>query len=274
MQQQQQTPISNIKVGNTGNVTSEQVLAEANGIWADAKKKYEQENLTIVDTKRLDDIYNDFYASHKNLFMAYPTVMRHMLQEMQYSSKAFEAYLKRLTVRPWLNDEQRLDSYADYAVLLYKALNPKYNPRVAQDLRGDYRKRLQDEHDSFKKRYEKHRRDVESDEKRLDSSRRDDLRALVAKMAADMGVDTTTINKMNEEQLEKVSQVLSSVKLGGEVPVVTGASDVAIGVCTGIRDDANVTIGYGVNIADAKPLTVSSDDNNIAIGYGVHSSTM
>lgn len=249
---QQNPAISNITVGNTGNVTPEQILDEANGIWRDARKKWEQKNLTAVDTKQLDDIYNEYYVDHKNLFMAYPTVMRHMLQEMQYSPKAFEKYLKRVGAKPWLNDEQRLDSYADYAVLLYKTLNKRYNPRIAQELRSDYRKRLQDEHDSFKKRYEKHRRDVETEEKKLDAGRREDLRALVLKMAKDMGIDSTNIGGMSVDQLEKVSQVLASVNLNENTTVPddkkqTGAESVVVGKPVVSEGPNSVTIGYGVD---------------------------
>ncbi len=44
-----------------------------------------------------------------------------------------------------------MDSYADYFILWYKETHPKYDTKYIQELRRDYRRRLQEEHDKIEK---------------------------------------------------------------------------------------------------------------------------
>jgi len=179
-----ETPGQISSVDNEKGKTLEEVLAEMNGIHDEAKKIWKEKNLTQANTKELDAIFEDQRVRHKELYSSYPTVLRHMLQEMQYSPKAFEKYLRRLTVAPWMNDSERMDRYADYFLLLYKAINPKFNPVVANTLRADYRNRLQSEHDLFKTRYETARRQVEASEKKTDEERKRYILEIARMLAA------------------------------------------------------------------------------------------
>lgn len=207
-------------ITNAKEISAEDILTEANAVWREANEIWKKKNISLEDTKELDRIYNDYWEKHKDLFTSYPTIMRHMLQEKRYHPDAFRRYLARLKVRPWTNDEQRMDSYADYAVMLYKALQngsngkKRWTQAEASWLHQDYRKRLQSEHEDFKKKYEKHRKDVEEDEKRFDAERRKDLIVIVKRMAQSLGVSTegSHVDQYTPEQLEKMMSILSMIK--------------------------------------------------------------
>jgi len=207
------------KVENEKSVTPEQILEETNTIWKAANEIWKRENVQLEDSKRLDQIYNQFWESHRDLFSSYPTVMRHMLQEKQYHKEAFRKYLKRLSVVPWTNDEQRMNSYADYAVLLYKTLNDRkhggggWTQSMANELRDDYLKRAQSEHEEFKRKYERHHRDVEADEKRLDMERRSELLLNIQQIAKTLGLESAALDTLDTEQLKKVSDSLVSLDI-------------------------------------------------------------
>jgi protein-tyrosine-phosphatase len=207
-------------ITNAKDVTAEDILAEANGIWKEANEIWRKKNIGIEDFRELDRIYEMFYEKHKELFSSYPTVLRHMLQEKRYHPDAFRRYLSKLKVKPWTNDEQRMDSYADYAVLLYKAIQDgqhgrrRWTQAEASWLWQDYRKRLQIEHDEFKKKYEKHRKDVEEDEKRFDKERREELLAIVRRLAQELNISTegSHIERYTPDQLQKMMDILKSIK--------------------------------------------------------------
>lgn len=205
-------------IDNAKKVTADDILAEANAIWKEAQVIWRRDKVEVGDMKRLDQIYNSFWEKHKDLFSTYPTVMRHMLQEKQYHVDAFRKYLRKVAAKPWTNDEQRMDSYADYAVILYKTLNSRengghgWNAAAAGALHQDYRQRLQREHDEFRTKYEKHRREVEAEEKRLDIEKRQETMELIKKIAAELGItQTETLDKMSNDQLDKVAVALGDI---------------------------------------------------------------
>jgi hypothetical protein len=169
-------------VTNEKNKTADEILEEMNSIWREARQRWTEQHITQDNHKALDKIFDDIRGRHRELYSSYPTVIRHALQEMRYSEDAFRKYLKRLSVKPWLNDEQRMDSYADYFILMYKSLNPRYNAAEAARLRSDYRNRLDQEEKSFRERYEVARREVEQQEKQLDKDRREYILAIAKKL--------------------------------------------------------------------------------------------
>lgn len=172
-------------VSNEGGKTAAQVLDEMNGLWAAAKKKWVEKKITQDDHKQLDEIYDEFRPSHPQLYSSYPTVVKHALMEMNYHSDAFRKYLKRLEVKPWLNDTERLESYADYAVLLFKALNPKrWRANEMAAFRADYVDKLTTEHKKFEEMFKKHAEEIAREEKQFDRERREELAKALEQLRA------------------------------------------------------------------------------------------
>lgn len=205
--------VKSASIGNEKNITPEQILAEANDIWNRAKVIWAARGATEEDTDFLDKVYNDFRVDHRELFSSYPTVMRHMLQEQYYHPEAFRKYLQRIRVRPWTNDETRMDSYADYMVLLYKEMNPKWKRNEVDELRRDYRARAQHEHDKFREKFEKNRHDVEQEERKYDQERRADLKTILQQLGSSLGTSIDE-SKYTTEELERIRLALE--KLGAK----------------------------------------------------------
>lgn len=172
-------------VANEAGKTAADVLEEMNGLWAAAKAKWKEQKLTESDHKQLDEIYDSFRSAHPQLYSSYPTVVKHALMEMNYHPDAFRKYLKRLEVRPWLDDNQRLESYSDYAVLLYKALNPRrWRPDEMAAFRADYLDKLTTEHKKFEAMFKRHAEDIAREEKQHDRERREQLAEVLEQLRA------------------------------------------------------------------------------------------
>jgi len=151
---------------NEKNKSPDEIAEEMNSVW----KKYRANKFEkLPESAReppMDEFFNKIREEHKDLYSAYPTVMRHMCQEGIYDSKVFEKYLVKLKNAPWINDTTRMDSYTDYYVMLYKHYNAKtYTATTVANVRQNYRRMLQEEHDEFKQLYEKHSQVLEEKEK-------------------------------------------------------------------------------------------------------------
>lgn len=172
-------------VSNEGGKTAADVLEEMNGLWAKARAEWKKRGLTPDHHKQLDEIYDEFRPQHPQLYSSYPTVVKHALMEMNYHPDAFRKYLRRLEVRPWLNDMERLESYADYAVLLYKALNPKrWDAASMAAFRADYLDKLTSEHKKFEEMFRKHAEQIAREEKQFDRERREELMKVLEDLRA------------------------------------------------------------------------------------------
>lgn len=174
-------------IGNEGDKTADQILEEMNSLWYKAKKIWREKRIIRDNHKELDDVYDTLRKEHPQLHMAYPTVVKHALLEMNYHPKAFQKYLRRLQVKMWTSDEERLESYADYAVLLYKALNPgKWNPAQMAAFKQDYMTRITSEHKKFEDEYKKHAEQIAKEESQYDKERRKELEKLLSQMRLNM----------------------------------------------------------------------------------------
>jgi hypothetical protein len=178
-------------------------LNEANDIWAECKKiwggyksvedvgkqistgqkKYPAFNADNVELS--DELYNKISKLHPEFNQSYPTVLRHMIQDQYYNSEAFKIYLMKLTEHPWTNDKERIDSYTDYYVLLYKKTHPRYDEGTIKWLREDYRRRVKDSHDKFMNTYKHIETQIEKEEKLYDQERRNELARRLRRMLED-----------------------------------------------------------------------------------------
>jgi hypothetical protein len=208
----EQPVLAQAQIQNEQNVQWDDILREADNIWKSAKlqwkteglyKIYKQENISKNAQDRLNEIHDEYKKHHPQLFTSYPTVMLHMLKEQTYHQEAFKKYLKNLLNHPWKSDEDRLDSYADYAIYLYKAFNSKWDTTTVNDIRADYRQRIGNIHDSFKKEYERHKKDIESRDARFSLERREELKKILIKKA--LSGDTSIPIVTNEDIMEQLA---------------------------------------------------------------------
>jgi flagellin-like hook-associated protein FlgL len=208
-----QDALKDVKIHNEGNVDRNYIVNEATALYKECLKIAKEAG---VDTEKiisgkgtpkkqdlefLDKLFYEKRSQHKQLSDTYPTVVRHMIQELQYSRVAFDDYLKGLEKNPWMNDQQRMDSYADYGVLLYRRANKKSHPSKTQIelFRKDYRERLQDEHDKFMESVKEHQKQIDKESQKYTNGAKKDLIALLKKQIEND--DAATKKRMEENMI-------------------------------------------------------------------------
>jgi hypothetical protein len=136
-----------ISVHNEKNVSAEFILDEANTMW----KKTKEARLDSADLSGADKLMDRLRKEHPDFCKAYPIVLRYMCQMQEYNPKAFKRYLSKIAAKPYKNEEEYLDSQADYVVILYKSQHSRWNKTHIVNLRTNIRMMLQKEHDTIKK---------------------------------------------------------------------------------------------------------------------------
>lgn len=142
--------IGDVNIAYEKNVTSEDVVKEANVIWNELKRR----KIHPYDTKQLDDFYSEMVDKHIELARAYPIVIRYMCQLCRYNEKAFRQFIKKMIDKPSRSENDYLDLQAEYIKMLYieiqKANGTRWDIKTANAIFADARKKLQEEADRFK----------------------------------------------------------------------------------------------------------------------------
>jgi len=210
-----------VKVQNEGGVDRAYIVKEATRLYKQCLAEAEKNKIDVKkilsgkpkkeDLDFLDKLFDRMQKEHKQLADTYPTVVRHMIQELQYDRSVFDEYLKGLEKSPWMNDAQRMDSYTNYAVLLYKHSNKgKHLSRTQVELfRKDYRKRLQDEHDKFIETVEEHKKQVEKEGAHYSESVKKDMIAMIKKQLAESDAGMTNTVAAANNAMEDASAAAS-----------------------------------------------------------------
>src|SRR3989344_2221209 len=210
------------EITNEKPITLDDIVNEANNIWND----YKNEKIDINNHKKLDEYLAKVQREHKDIYVAYPMVIRHMIQEKQYHPKAFRKYLLRLAKHPWTTDEQRLDSYADYYIMLYKTKHNRYNTSLIQSMWKNYRKIMQDDHDEFVKLYTKYKEKIDKQEKQYALDRKTTRLIIFQELATKHNVPQDNINKimelvnnntMSDEYLESIIMEFSNISINNSM---------------------------------------------------------
>lgn len=196
-------------------VTKEDIINEAKEIWEEVQtawsnivvekktkgKKAGQTKMKRGDIENLDKLFSEIRNKHKEFSQSYPTVLRHMVQENWFNIKAFSRYMDKLAQKSWGNDNERMDSYTDYAVELMKETHYKgkhLNRTTVNAFRVDYRARLQKEHDDFMSRIEEITKKVEDEQREVEQGRREDLLKAFKRLANSLKVPEEKQNQVEE----------------------------------------------------------------------------
>jgi len=201
--------INKVEIVNEKNVSAADVIKEADKIWEKAQavwngikpmpaKKGKPKTIKATDFAALDELYKRVTEEHREFAQAYPTVLRHMIQEKWYSPRAFREYMRSVEAHPWTNDAERMDSYTIYAELLMRETNASkhLNQSVINAFKRDYRERLQKEHDQFINDYKQLQKQLEDEEKRVEEAKRADLLTAFKRLAPQANVTQQRIEDM------------------------------------------------------------------------------
>lgn len=222
--------VKDLRVQNEGGVDRAYIVREAVALYKQCIEEAEKEKINVNKIKSgkgkpekshldfLDKLFERMRGEHKQLFETYPTVVRHMIQELQFDKNVFNEYLMGLEKNPWMNDSQRMDSYTTYALLLYKHANAgKHLSKTQMELfKKDYRQRLQTEHDKFIETAEAFKSQVEKESHQYDESKKRDMIAMLKKQMAASDEEIAN-NNSTETDMEKLERLVKAGILSPEV---------------------------------------------------------
>jgi hypothetical protein len=144
-------------------VTIDDVVSEANVIYAKCKKLYPGDD----SEERLKEIHNQMVDEHTQFAHAYPIVLRYMCELKQYRQKAFKKYLGYIKHHPWTSEDSFFESQAMYVTLLYKEINPRWDKCHTENLFDNTVRMLKIERDAFNEQIDKNKEEVKRDHSRM-----------------------------------------------------------------------------------------------------------
>ena len=170
-------------------VSVDDVVAEANEIWALFKKNFPRtEEHAKVE---LSDFYKEMQTEHPQFGSTYPIVLRYMCEIGQYHAEALRKWLRYITHHPWKSVESYLESQAKYALILYKQLNRHYKPTDAARYYDNVLKMLKSERKAFEAEAEAAKTEVDKNHERMKLRNAIELRefyAMYGKEAVDVPI--------------------------------------------------------------------------------------
>lgn len=208
--------IKNVAITSEKEVGIDDIVEEAVAI----NKELQSRKLPPTDNDASDAFMSEMRREHKQFATSYPIVLRYMCQMRQFSKDALRQYLMHIKAHPWKNQNEYLDSQADYVVILYKKTHQRWNRTQVENLRKNVRGLLQQEHDKFVELGEKYKGEVDSEEAEYKRSREEDLAAFYRKY----GKETMDIKLRVETDID-TANIVSDETLKGRVDEVIGIED-------------------------------------------------
>lgn len=168
-----------VNITSEKNVTIDYIVNEATQMWKESKRR----NIKFGDLDAADALMNEFRKSNPQFCKSYPIVLRYMVQMKQFSPDALRKYILKIKENPWKNEEDYINSQADYAVLLYKATT-RWNKTEASRIHTGVKLMLKRETEIFKHHVQEFDKEISAKEEMLKKQSVDDFKNFV-KIAAD-----------------------------------------------------------------------------------------
>jgi hypothetical protein len=161
------------KIHNERNVTKEEILDEADKVW----KRSRERNVNIKDLDEVEEFMSELRKEFKEFCTSYPIVLRYMVQFESYKRKALEKYLNKIEKKPWKSESEYLESQADYVVILYKEMHPRWNSTHVNNLRRNIINMLENESKVFKERLDNSEKKVTETEDRINNEAKEEVKS-------------------------------------------------------------------------------------------------
>lgn len=172
---------------NAQNKSREQILEEANEIFAEWKKLCKERGVKrseLDDPKNdsiLDEIFTTLQSSHHDFAVAYPVQLRYMTQLGQYHPKAMDLFLKKLEQSMWKSEEEYIEYQANYVRLTYMQMHNRWTIKELTSVYEKAKNILTSERLEFKKQVEKAQNELDKEELGLKTQKRQDMMELLKK---------------------------------------------------------------------------------------------
>ena len=157
------------------------IVKEADEIYAKCKKyKKEKGGHKKLDEKDFEELHKLVQRENHNFISTYPVVVRSMVYEGVYYSKALEKYIMHLKNHPWNDKSEYLDRQADWYVYLERERNPRMGGSEVAKFRDRIRKAIAIEEDKeFMKAADKTKAEVEAERDVIMEDRKNRLLELI-----------------------------------------------------------------------------------------------
>jgi hypothetical protein len=122
----------------------------------------------------------DFYQKNYHKFtMAFPIVLRYMIQLQQFNKKAFAKFVKKMMSNPYRSELEYCERQADYVKYLFTELSPSHNMKEAQAIWKQTYDMLAKEVEVFKKAEEKVKEKLEKNNSQNSIEKRKELKSFL-----------------------------------------------------------------------------------------------
>jgi len=180
-------------IHNEKEVTPEQILDEADIIWA----KVRSAALEPGDEVAADECMTKMRAEHRDFCTAYPLTLRYMCCINRYTRQAMAKYLAHITEHPYTSEQQYLDAMAEYVVILYQDTSAMKTNAIKK-LRKRVRASLAEEHETFKDSINKISQGLDSELEGLSAESRSELAEFIKK-AGPRGLKTAEVVRIESD---------------------------------------------------------------------------
>lgn len=119
------------KLDKSGEKWAEKQIQLANKIWDDVNECFESDNFARLTTQ---EQLKYFQSRYLNFNKQHPLPLRYMIEARQYKTEAFRRYINKVCKSKIGAQEVFLERQADYVVMLWKELTPKYDTKKAKEL--------------------------------------------------------------------------------------------------------------------------------------------
>jgi len=195
------------KITNEKEVTAEFIVAESRQMWAKCRAAFAG-GLEFGDTDGANQLMADLRREHQEFCTSYPIVMRYMAEMQTFAPAALTKYLMKIAEHPWTNEDEYLESQADYVSILFRETNSRWDSKKVASVRNAVLDALKKERADLQSLADEVTDRVEENERRLKNRSRADLREWLIKNGGARSADAAAQqnNPTTESTTEPVTE--------------------------------------------------------------------
>lgn len=129
-----------------------------------------------------EDLHKLVQKHHHNFISTYPVVVRTLVYEKNYKSKALEKYIIHLKNHPWNKREEYLERQVDWYVFLERENNPRIGSKPLAEFRDNVRRHIMKEDKDFMKAANATKEEVDAERDAIILDRKQRLTEIVKKI--------------------------------------------------------------------------------------------
>jgi hypothetical protein len=155
----------------------ETYIKDADTIWGNFKERLKVDS----EFKNMDpdDQLNFYQKNYHRFTMAFPIVLRYMIQLQQFNKKAFAKFVKKMMSNPYRSELEYCERQADYVKYLFMELSPSHNMKEAQAIWKKTYDMLAKEVEVFKKAEENVKEKLEKNNSQNNIEKRNELKTIL-----------------------------------------------------------------------------------------------